>query len=305
MAWTINNIPSQKDRVAFVTGANSGLGFQTCKALLSKGCTVVMGCRSLEKAKEASKRILLDIETPGDIEALEIDLADLNKVACATDQLAKRFGALDLLINNAGLMAPPKTLSSQGYEIQFAVNHLAHMALTIQLLPLLSKGKGSRVVTVTSGAQYMGNINWNDLHGNTKYDRWKSYSQSKLANVMFALELEDRLRKSNSKVKSLAAHPGLAKTNLQATSVNSSNAWQEEIAYKLMTPMFQSALMGALPQLFAATDLKVKGGQHYGPRFNFRGSPRLCRVASAALDPLGRERLWAVSEKMISQSIID
>jgi len=236
----------------------------------------------------------------GNIEALEIDLADLDKVNLAIDQIANKYKKLDLLINNAGVMAPPQTFSKQGFELQFAVNHLSHMALTLKLLPLLSKQFGARVVTVSSGAQYMGKMNWDDLQGKKNYDRWASYSQSKLANVMFAVELNRRLQRSNISVASLAAHPGLARTNLQSTSVKANGSWQEALAYKLMNPIFQSSQMGSLPQLLAATDPNAKGGQQYGPRFNFRGYPKLCRIAPSALNQKERERLWEASIKFIN-----
>ncbi len=142
-------------------------------------------------------------------------------------------------------------------------------------------------------------MNWNDLQGKQKYDRWASYSQSKLANVMFALELHYKLTESNMEIASLSAHPGLARTNLQPKSVELNGSWQEAIAYKLMDPLFQSSRMGALPQLFAATDPKAKSGEQYGPRFNFRGSPRLCRIAPSALKTIERERLWNKSEQLI------
>ena len=138
-------------------------------------------------------------------------------------------------------MAPPKTLSKQGFEIQFAVNHLAHMLLTLELLPILSEKNNSRVITVTSGVQYFGQIAWEDLQGHRKYDRWASYAQSKLANVMFGLELNLKLKEKNSKTSSLLAHPGFARTNLQSRSVEANKSWQEELAYKFMDPMFQSA----------------------------------------------------------------
>ena len=302
MNWSINSIPNQKDRIALITGANSGLGFETAKALLIKGATVILGCRTINKAEKARQKILKDIGS-GNIEIAELDLSDLKKVDILGDQISNEYKKLDLLINNAGVMAPPKTISKQGFEIQFAVNHLSHMALTLKLLPLLAKTKGGRVVTVSSGAQYMGRINWDDLHGEKSYDRWASYAQSKLANVMFSLELEHRLKKSNIDIASLSAHPGLARTNLQPQSVEANGSWQEAFAYKLMNPLFQTSAMGSLPQLLAATDPKAKGGEQYGPRFNFRGTPRLCKIASFALQTKERIRLWEVSERMIDDVV--
>jgi protochlorophyllide reductase len=204
-------------------------------------------------------------------------------------------------MNNAGLMAPPRRLSVQGFEMQFAVNHLGHMALTQRLLPLMEGRQDARVVTVTSGAQYFGKMEWSDLQGERRYDRWGAYCQSKLANVMFALELNQRLHKQNSTVISLAAHPGLARTNLQPVSVAATGAWQESLAYRLMDPLFQTAAMGALPQLHAATASSVKGGEHFGPDgfAAMRGMPTRQPVASTARDTEQRERLWMTSEDMI------
>ncbi|WP_269623434.1 oxidoreductase [Prochlorococcus marinus] len=302
MLWSIDSIPNQKDKTVLVTGANSGLGFQTALALLSKGARVILGCRSIENAERARQELLSKV-SHGNIEVLEIDLADLEKVNKASDQVIAKYQSINLLINNAGVMAPPQTYTKQGLELQFAVNHLSHMALTLKMLPLLSKQSGGRVVTVSSGAQYMGKINWDDLQGERNYNRWASYSQSKLANVMFALQLSKKLKESNVDIASLSAHPGLARTNLQPQSVMANGSWQEDIAYKLMNPMFQSARMGSLPQLRAATDLKAKSGEQYGPQFNFRGYPVLCRVAPPALNSAQREQLWEMSENLIGDFI--
>ncbi len=302
MVWSSELMPRQDGRIAFITGANSGLGFATAQALVEKGATVILGCRSLQKAQQARKKLLTKSEN-GHIEVLAIDLADLENVSLAIDYMVSKYQKLDLLINNAGVMAPPRTVSKQGFEIQLAVNHLSHMALTLMLLPLLSKQLGARVVTVSSGAQYMGKINWDDLQGAEQYDRWASYSQSKLANVMFALELNERLKSSNLAVASLSAHPGLARTNLQSNSVKSNGSWQEALAYKLMNPLFQSSSMGSLPQLLAAIDPSAQGGEQYGPQFNFRGYPKLCQIARSALNKQDRERLWNVSYSLIKDFV--
>ena len=294
----LNEIDRQDKKVFLITGANSGLGYETSKFLLEKGATVVMCCRNLIKGEKA-KQELLKFNFPGTIELVELDLSDLLKVKSCAELIKKKFNCLDVLINNAGIMAPPRTLSKQGFEIQFAVNHLAHMLLTLELLPLLKEKNNSRVVTVTSGVQYFGKIQWDDLQGKHKYDRWGSYAQSKLANVMFGLELNFRLKEENSKTFSLLAHPGFARTNLQPKSVAANQSWQEELAYKLMNPMFQSAKMGALPQIAAAALPNAKGGEQYGPKFNFRGFPKICRNAPKALNQNSRRRLWNISEKLI------
>ncbi len=294
----LNEIKKQDGKVFLITGANSGLGYETSKFLLERGATVIMCCRDLLKGDKAKSKLLKD-NFSGKIELLELDLADLKNIKKIAEFIKNKFNHLDVLINNAGIMAPPKTFSKQGFEIQFAVNHLAHMFLTLQLLPMLEEKNNSRVVTVTSGVQYFGKINWDDLQGNLKYDRWASYAQSKLANVMFGLELNSKLKARNSKTSSLLAHPGFARTNLQPKSVEANQSWQEEIAYKLMDPMFQSAKMGALPQITAATLPKAKGGEQYGPRFNFRGFPKICRNAPKALNQNSRIKLWEISEKLI------
>ena len=298
MIIRLNEIQKQKEKVFLITGANSGLGYETSKFLLEKGATVIMCCRDLLKGEKAKQK-LLKFNYSGKIELVELDLSDLKNVKNITEFIKNNFNYLNVVINNAGIMAPPRTLSKQGYEIQFAVNHLAHMFLTLELLPMLSEKNNSRVVTVTSGIQYFGKIDWHDLQGKSKYDRWASYAQSKLANVMFGLELNLKLKETNSKTSSLLAHPGFARTNLQPRSVETNQSWQEELAYKLMDPMFQSAKMGALPQITAATLPTAKGGEQYGPRFNFRGLPKICRNAPKALDKKSRKRLWEISEKLI------
>jgi len=298
MRWTVEDIPSQQGRIALVTGANIGLGLETVRALASKGCTVLMACRSRSKAQQA-RAALLDEGLTG-LDLLDLDLADLDSVDSAANTVRERYGQLDLLINNAGVMAPPYQRSRQGHELQFAVNHLGHMALTQALLPLLKDG--SRVVTVSSGVQFFGKIRWNDLSWQEGYSRFGAYSQSKLANVMFAFELDARLKQSNSSVQSLAAHPGMAKTNLQRSNLTPTSNWSERLAVRVMDPLHQSAAMGALPQLHAATAPTAKGGEQYGPDQlgGLRGHPTLSRVASAALDTEERQRLWTISENLIS-----
>ena len=299
--FRLNEIKMQEGKVFLITGANSGLGFETTKFLLERGATVIMCCRDLLKGEKA-KQELLKFNFSGKIELVELDLSDLINVKKFAESIKNRFNHLDALINNAGIMAPPKTFSKQGFEIQFAVNHLAHMSLTLELLPMLEEKNNSRVVTVTSGVQYFGKIQWSDLQGNFKYDRWASYAQSKLANVMFGLELDSKLKKRNSKTSSLLAHPGFARTNLQPKSVEANQSLSEGLAYKLMDPMFQSAKMGALPQIAAATLSSAKGGEQYGPRFSFRGFPKICRNAPKALNQTSREKLWEISEKLIKDA---
>ena len=300
MAWSADDIPSQEGRLVLVTGANSGLGLATIEALASRQATVILACRSSRKA-EAAQQQLQDQGLSG-LELLDLDLADLRSVQRAAESVRDRYGHLDLLINNAGVMAPPRRTTVQGHELQFGVNHLGHQALTQALLPLMEHRPDARVVTVTSGAQYFGQIHWEDPNWEQRYERYGAYGQSKLANVMFALELDARLRQRNSTIRSLAAHPGLARTQLQPTAIASGGNGAEALAYRLMDPLFQSAAMGALPQLHAATAPSAQGGEHYGPNQlgGLRGHPCRCRVAPAANNPVERERLWNLSEQLIS-----
>ena len=305
MPWTAASIPDLSGRLALVTGASSGLGLETCRALVERGATVVMACRSLERAEAARRQLLSpagDTQAPGrgGLDLLSLDLAELASVRRAAAEVAERYGRLDLLINNAGVMAPPRTLSRDGLELQFATNHLGHFVLTLLLLPLLRQAPAARVVHVTSGAQYFGRIDFDDLQGERRYDRWRAYSQSKLANVITALELQQRLSEQGSPMLSLAAHPGLARTNLQPRSVAANGSRVEALAYRLMDPLFQSAAMGALPQLLAATAPEATPGGHYGPDQlgGIKGHPTPVRIAPAALDQALRQRLWAVSEEL-------
>ena len=299
MGWTTDDIPSQEGRVALVTGANSGLGLETARALSAHGATVILACRSPRKGENARLQLMAEGLTRLDL--LELNLADLTDVARAAAVVSDRYGQLDLLINNAGVMAPPRQLTPQGHELQFGVNHLGHMALTQALLPLMQNRPDPRVVTVTSGAQYFGTIRWDDPNWSERYDRYGAYGQSKLANVMFAPELDARLREQNSPIRSLAAHPGIARTELQPTAIASVGNRFEALAYRLMDPLFQSASVGALPQLHAATAATAQGGEHYGPEQfgGLRGAPALCRVAPAAKQPTERQRLWSLSEQLI------
>ena len=292
-------MPSQEGRLALVTGANSGLGLATVKALASRQATVILACRSNRKGQLALQQ--LHDQGLNGLELLELDLADLSSVRRATESVRDRYGHLDLLINNAGVMAPPRRTTVQGHELQFGVNHLGHQALTQALLPLMEHRPDARVVTVTSGAQYFGQIQWKDPNWEQSYERYGAYGQSKLANVMFALELDARLRQRQSTIRSLAAHPGLARTQLQPTAIASGGNRVEALAYRLMDPLFQSAAMGALPQLHAATAPSAQGGEHYGPNQlgGLRGHPCICRVALAANKPAERQRLWSLSEQLI------
>ena len=297
--WSTKDIPNLNNKYALITGANSGLGYFTAKALVEKGCHVILACRSEEKCfktRDKLNKLIPDAK----LSCCILDLSDFQNVSNRANELLEKYEHLDFLINNAGLMHPPKTLNAQGYEIQFAVNHLSHMLLTIKLLPIIENKDYARVVTVTSGAQFFGKTKWDNLKAENYYNKWESYANSKLANVMFALELNTRL--NPNKTFSLAAHPGVAKTNLfNAQKPNPSPL--EKFSLELFSPIFQSAEMGALPQLYAATSENAKSGEHYGPKYNFRGYPKLSPPSPFAKDKFQRERLWDKSYNILEQFI--
>jgi len=297
--WDKKDIPNLDGKIALITGSNSGLGYYTAKALAENNCHVILACRTLEKSIQ-TKNKLLSLIPKAKLSTFELEMADFKNVASKCNEINNSYENLDLLINNAGLMHPPKTLNAQGYEIQFAVNHLSHMLLTLKLIPLIEKVKNSRIVTVTSLAQFFGKVGWRNLRAEKYYNKQESYATSKLANIMFAIELSEKFGKKN--ILSLAAHPGIAKTNLfNAQRPNPSKV--EKLSLEIFSPIFQSAEMGALPQLYAATSFKVKNGEHYGPKFNFRGYPKLSKIASAALNIKERKILWDKSYEIIQEFI--
>ena len=210
------DIPDQSGRVAIVTGANSGLGLVTARELARAGARVVMACRDEEKGREAVRAV--EVRAPGsELELEALDLASLDSVRSFAERVRERHAALDLLINNAGVMATPRRETADGFELQFGTNHLGHFALTGLLLDTLEGRDDARVVTLSSGAHRSGRIAFDNLGGERRYFRWRAYGQSKLANLMFALELDRRLRAAGSTIKSLAAHPGWSATNLQTS----------------------------------------------------------------------------------------
>ncbi len=297
--WDTKNIPDLEGKTALITGSNSGLGFYTAKALAEKNCHVILACRTLEKSN-ITKNKLQKIFPKAKLSSFELELSDFHNVSNKCNLILNEYDNLDLLINNAGIMHPPRTLNAQGYEIQFAVNHLSHMLLTLKLLPLIEKTMNSRIVTVTSGAQFFGKVGWENLKAENYYNKWESYANSKLANVMFALELGKKFITKN--ISSLAAHPGIAKTNL-FNAQKPNPTFFEKLSLEFFSPIFQSAEMGCLPQLYAATSSDAKNGDHYGPKFNFRGHPKLSPTSPTALDRVERNVLWDKSLKIIEEFI--
>lgn len=290
MPWTPAQIPDQTGRVAIVTGANSGIGFHTARHLAEKGAEVVLACRNMTKAADAVERIRSGC--PGaQVRASELDLSELNSVAAFAERLLSEQPRLDLLINNAGVMIPPYTLTSDGHELQFATNHLGHFALTGRLLERLMATAKSKIVTVSSLAHNGGRIRFDDLQFGQRYSPWGAYSQSKLANLLFTFELDRRLRTAGSTSAAVAAHPGYT-----STGITQASSWMD-----YFTPWTgQSADLGSWPTLRAATDPHAEGGSYWGPRWLFQiwGAPKRVGSSRISRDEILAERLWSVSEEL-------
>ena len=287
--WSAADIPDQSGRTIVVTGASSGIGLIAARELARAGARVVIAVRNLDKGRQAAESF------PGaGAEVRELDLADLASVRA----FAERFeGPLDRLVNNAGVMAPPRRTTKDGFELQFGTNHLGHFALTGLLLPRLLAAPEPRVVTVSSGAHRIGTIHFDDLQGERRYNNWRWYGQSKLANLMFCFELQRRAAEADAALTSVAVHPGYARTNLQFAAP----PWYEKGVMAVTNLLFaQSAEMGALPTLYATTFPELPGGSFVGPDglMEQRGHPHIVTAARKAYDEDAWRRLWAVSEEL-------
>lgn len=297
--WSAHDIPDQSGRTAVVTGANSGLGYVTARELARKGARVVLACRSEARGRDAVERLLGEL--PGaDVELRRLDLGDLASVR----EFAPRYERLDLLVNNAGVMALPYGTTVDGFERQFGVNHLGHFALTGLLLPALLAAPGARVVTVSSMAHLLGNIGPRDLNSERRYRRWTAYGRSKTANLLFTHELARRLAAAGAGVVAVAAHPGYAATNLQTAGPRAEGRRGAERLMEIGNRFLaQPAEAGALPVLYAATAPDVPPDSFTGPSFAmWRGAPAPSWRAPWTLDDRAGERLWAASERLTGVS---
>jgi NAD(P)-dependent dehydrogenase (short-subunit alcohol dehydrogenase family) len=294
--WTADQMPDQRGRTAIVTGANSGLGLEATRALARAGAHVVLACRDVEKGAAAAREIQGEARNGG-IEVAALDLASLASVRAFAEKFRAEHDSLDLLINNAGVMAPPRRVTADGFELQIGTNHLGHFALTALVIDAMEGREGGRVVTVSSGAHRMGRIEFDDLQSERRYKRWRAYGQSKLANLLFAFELDRRLRAAGSTSRSLAAHPGYAATNLQSAAPPLLDRLVMVVTNRLLA---QSADMGALPILYAATYPGLEGGTFVGPDgfAEQRGYPKPVTPSRAARDEEVARRLWSVSEEL-------
>ena len=303
--WTEADVPAQRGRTAVITGANTGLGFETARVLAARGARVVLACRDLGRAKEAAARILgasprPSTPPPADVRAVRLDLASLASVREAADEIASAYGPVDLLINNAGVMMTPRGRTADGFELQFGINHLGHFALTGLLLGGMLLQEGSRVVTVSSNGHTSGRIDFDDLQSQRRYRRMAAYYQSKLANLMFTYELQRRLAAARARTQALAAHPGKARTELTRYLPG----WMRLEDLVVEQPLGQNAAMGALATLRAAADPDARGGEYYGPggRGELRGHPRLVAASERARDLDAQQRLWQESERLTGVS---
>jgi NAD(P)-dependent dehydrogenase (short-subunit alcohol dehydrogenase family) len=292
MSWNEDDIPDLSHRVAVVTGANSGIGFETARALAAKGARVILGCRSRTKGPQAAARLREAV--PGaDVIFDTLDLASLQSIALFAKEITTEVDRLDVLVNNAGVMMPPLDYTRDGFEQQFGVNHLGHFALTAHLFPLLQATPGSRVVTVSSLMHFVGRIHFDDLRAMKSYNPALAYAQSKLANLLFTRELARRCAQSRVDVIVAAAHPGSTRTELQRHS---------ELMHAVVRVFAQNPSSGALPTLYAATADGVRGGDYYGPLFGMIGSPARALSSPLAYNEVMARQLWEVSEDLTGVS---
>ncbi len=304
--WTKNDIPNMDGKVVIITGANSGLGLESTKAIAAKGATVVMACRNMSKAEKAKAEVLREVPS-AKLDVMPLDNASLNSVRAFADAFKAKYDRLDLLLNNAGVMAIPRTETEDGFETQIGVNHLGHFALTGLLIDVLTSTPNARIHNTSSSAAFGGRINLDDFMGEKSYSRWGAYGQSKLANAVFSVELNKRLKAAGYDTIANSSHPGLVMTNLQENSLQQSNApLGERMLYAIFGRfMAHDIEMGVLPQLKASTAPDAKGGVFYGPKtMRMRGYPAEQKVNNAVNDADLLKRFWEKSEELTGISYL-
>lgn len=293
--WTAELLPDLKGKVYVITGGNSGIGFEAAKHLGKAGADVVLACRSTAKAENAAKALRAQVQ--GQVDVVKLDLGDLSSVRAAAQNLRGKYTKIDALINNAGVMQTPNQKTADGFEMQFGTNHLGHFLWSGLLIDLVEAAEG-RVVTLSSLAHLSGAIRFDDLMGKKQYSPTRAYFQSKLANLMFAFELDRRLQASGKKAISVACHPGYTNTNLQSTGPTGFFKY----LYKILNPlMAQPGPAGALPTVLAAAGSEAKRGGYYGPQrmAESRGAVSDAKVAPNALDEEAAKKLWDESEALV------
>ncbi len=302
--WTLDFIPDLTGKIIIITGGNSGLGYESAKALAGKGAEIIIACRSVEKGELAIKKIKK--ESPSSkVHTLELDLADLSSVKKFVTEFQNKYSRLDVLLNNAGIMTTPYGHTKDGFESQLGTNHLGHFALTGLLLPIITSTSNSRVVNVSSMAHRGAKMDFENLQFENGHDYTplKSYSRSKLANLLFTYELQRRFKTNNINSIALAAHPGVANTNL-------GHYIEHKFLYKIIRPVadlvIQTPELGAFPQIRASADLNVKGGEFYGPEriFQMLGYPVLVKSSENSHNIKDAEKLWDESEKLTGVKFI-
>lgn len=292
-------MPDLRGKVAVVTGSNSGIGYEAAKGLVAKGAHVVLAVRNVGKGEEARQRMKAIYPT-ADIDLMQLDLSSQSHVREFATAFQERFRELHILVNNAGVMSPRFRTTVDGFELQFGTNHLGHFALTGLLLPSIIATRGARVITVSSGAHQGAEINFDNLHEKNGYRRWKSYGRSKLANLVFAYELQSRFSSAGVACISVACHPGFAASNISATALDTKYLWLAKLLRSTVNSFAQSTAMGALPTLFAATEPSLSGGEYIGPigKSGMRGYPGIVRSTKTSHDNDLAKHLWTVSEKL-------
>ena len=303
--WTATDMPDMHDQTVIVTGANSGLGYEATKAFARKGARVILACRSVDRGKDAVRSIREEIPNAS-LAVGKLDLASLESIRRFADGLLEDDTPIDVLCNNAGVMAIPRRETDDGFETQFGVNHLGHFALTGLLLDRICETNGqSRIVTHSSGVHERGAIDFDDLHSEQSYDKWDAYAQSKLANLLFAYELDRRLTQTDADAISVACHPGYAATNLQRRGPEMEGSRLKTALMGLANALFgQPAEQGAWPLLYAATHPELSGGEYVGPGglLNMRGTPTMQESSDRSYDEAVADRLWDVSTELTGVS---
>lgn len=298
--WNVSDIPSQAGKTAIITGGNSGVGYEAARALAAKGARVILAVRSADKGEQAAAAIRQ--ATPkASVEVMQLNLADLASVRSFAGAFLARGEPLPILVNNAGVMALPYHTTADGFEVQFGTNHLGHFALTGLLLSAILAAPAARVVTVSSSLHTRGRMDFDNLDGKQGYSEWGAYSQSKLANLLFAYELQRQLAANHLDAISVGCHPGYAATNLQHAGPRMTGSRLRGLMMSVGNRLFaQSAAMGALPTLYAATAPGVNGCDYIGPTGmgGGRGYPGKARSSAASYDAAAAKRLWQVSEDM-------